>query len=100
MTLTTEQVIAELHKARDEYERTLPGGSGALRLIELNGRMRELIDQLPRVDVVERCIRAGWETMGYGGDEISPSQRRCFKVSVRTYLELKGLPADPELEGK
>lgn len=63
-------------------------------------RVRELIDQLPRVDVVEECIRAGWATIGGENDAISPSQRRCFKVSVRRYLELKGLPADPDLESR
>lgn len=82
--LTTEKVIAELKLLRKCSERRFKYAD-----------MCALVDQLPnpdppRVDVVEECAKA------YGMHlRIDPFERT--KAAIRRYLELRGLPADPEL---
>lgn len=94
--LSTEQVHAELRRLR-------PGNTWTSAQI---AGLRELIDQLPRVDVVEECASA-CASSGYVGYEFSKLEprfqdefRNLAKAVIRKYIELRGLPADPELEGE
>jgi hypothetical protein len=93
--LTTEQVIAELKRLRSEHGWCAGMGS--------------LIDQLPdppRVDVVEECAKVMCASNFYSYDfdkleDIHKAYaRKAASEALRRYLELRGLPADPELEGK
>ena len=92
-TLSVEHVHAELRRLR-------PGNTWSSEQI---AGIRELIDQLPRVDVVEDCILTARSELGHtldGDKYITIAQRNFAKGVISRYLELRGLPADPELEGK
>ena len=86
MTLTTEQIHAELRRLSAKPDQN--------RLV----RMIELIDQLPRVDVVDSCLKA----MANANDCQMDARTWAapMRAALRRYLELRGLPADPELEEK
>ena len=97
--LSVEQVITEL---RREVAKEPSRDCGATTM----ARIRALIDQLPKPDVVEECastsflhngFRYTWET---ADDSIKADWRRATRAALRRYLELRGLPVDPELEGK
>lgn len=85
--LSVEQVHAELQKAWAEFKATQ-------KTAAMN-RMGELIDQLPRADVVGECLRVA---MGDEHTGACPEDMRFVRVVLRRYRELRGLPADPDLE--
>lgn len=58
-------------------------------------KLSELIAQLPQLDVVDECIKS----FKLGCEAVRCSRFDIQRV-LRRYLELRGLPADPELEGK
>ena len=98
--LSVEQVHAELRTAWAEYQR-LPTTACHIRI-------DELLTRLPTLDVVEECTLASvhihggaatWNDLQSQGLNM-PERRREVSAAIRRYLELRGLPADPELEGK
>lgn len=93
--LSVEQVHAELRN----FART------ARRPADSDDRERIfwLIDQLPKPDVVEDCILTARSELGHtldGDKYITIAQRNFAKGVISRYLELRGLPADPDLEEK
>ena len=94
--LSVEQVHAELRKELARLRRIGGDPPGTLSpRVAISPRIDDLIDQLPRVDVVEECHVRFDHEMGLGA-----KRRDAMRAALRRYLELRGLPADPELEGK
>lgn len=88
--LSVEQVHAELRRLRRDPSVGSPGPA-----------YEALIDQLPRVDVVEECIHAAYEKLGESTcSPINKSQKMYALAIIQKYMELKGLSADPDLEEK
>lgn len=86
--LSVEQVHAEL--------RRIAGLAHADSC--MSKEVRLLIDQLPSPDVVEECAKMYYSRIARM--ESFEAHRKATRDVLRRYLELKGLPADPELEGK
>lgn len=100
--LSVEQVVAGLVRTAELYRK---GKENAEDIAPTHRALDDAfiktaldsIDQLPRVDVVEGCCKAHDEA--YGMDRCG-DPRTWMRAALRRYLELRGLPADPDLEGR